>query len=287
MSHILGSLAIGYVVLLLYSLAFFVPSLALACRRIRDIGKSPWMILLGLIPIVGSIIIFVFYLMPSVYEHPREHRRMTPIDWVILAVCLLLPVGSGVAMASASGSHSYDDDNDYEYEYRSDSYSDEDGGNDFFSEVSEEVVEEEATPAAEAAVSDDSPLSYCVSSYSRSMPDYHLGSDFSIYNDPLGMGEGAFRGSGFIDKNWVRVEFFVTRDGRIYGRYLNENGTKLDMNGFVNPDGSLLINLGHRDNSTLSEWRLEPDPYAGSSYRGTWGRSDKPSRLAVEQVAMK
>lgn len=39
----------------LYSLAVFVPSLAVSMRRLHDIGKSGWWTLLGLLPIIGWI----------------------------------------------------------------------------------------------------------------------------------------------------------------------------------------------------------------------------------------
>jgi uncharacterized membrane protein YhaH (DUF805 family) len=49
----------------LYALAVLLPSLAIAIRRLHDTGKSGWMILLGLIPLVGFIILIVFYVQPS------------------------------------------------------------------------------------------------------------------------------------------------------------------------------------------------------------------------------
>ena len=45
----------------LYSLAVLLPSIAIAIRRLHDIGKSGWWLLLGLIPVVGWIILIVFY----------------------------------------------------------------------------------------------------------------------------------------------------------------------------------------------------------------------------------
>ncbi|MBC2164197.1 DUF805 domain-containing protein [Listeria booriae] len=49
----------------LYGLACFIPMLSLMVRRLRDSNKSPWFILLGLIPFVGSIIMLVFMCLPS------------------------------------------------------------------------------------------------------------------------------------------------------------------------------------------------------------------------------
>lgn len=45
----------------LYWLAIILPSLAVAVRRLHDTNKSGWMILLGLIPMVGGIILLVFF----------------------------------------------------------------------------------------------------------------------------------------------------------------------------------------------------------------------------------
>ena len=50
---------------LLYALAVIVPSLAIAVRRLHDTGKSGWLLLVGLIPFVGWIILIVFYVQPS------------------------------------------------------------------------------------------------------------------------------------------------------------------------------------------------------------------------------
>ena len=49
-------------------LATLLPSIAMDIRRMRDINKSGWWILIPLVPIVGSIIFLVFTLLPSVNE---------------------------------------------------------------------------------------------------------------------------------------------------------------------------------------------------------------------------
>lgn len=45
---------------LLYIIITFIPSLAVTIRRLHDTGKSGWMYLLILVPIVGPIVIFIF-----------------------------------------------------------------------------------------------------------------------------------------------------------------------------------------------------------------------------------
>lgn len=44
----------------IFSLAIFVPSLAVAIRRLHDIGKSGWWWLIILIPLAGVIVFLVF-----------------------------------------------------------------------------------------------------------------------------------------------------------------------------------------------------------------------------------
>lgn len=48
------------VVNILWVLATLIPGLALSVRRLHDIGKSGWLLLLSLIPIIGAIVLFVF-----------------------------------------------------------------------------------------------------------------------------------------------------------------------------------------------------------------------------------
>ncbi|WP_307078137.1 DUF805 domain-containing protein [Arthrobacter pascens] len=50
----------GLILLVIFGLATIVPSLALSVRRLHDSNKSGWMLLLGLIPFVGGIILIVF-----------------------------------------------------------------------------------------------------------------------------------------------------------------------------------------------------------------------------------
>lgn len=45
----------------IYALAVLFPSWAVVVRRLHDIGKSGWWILIGLIPIVGGIILLVWF----------------------------------------------------------------------------------------------------------------------------------------------------------------------------------------------------------------------------------
>ena len=53
----------------LYSLVALVPGLALSFRRLHDIGKSAWWILISLIPIIGWLVILYFYVKDSDAEN--------------------------------------------------------------------------------------------------------------------------------------------------------------------------------------------------------------------------
>jgi uncharacterized membrane protein YhaH (DUF805 family) len=45
----------------IYGLAVLLPSLGVSCRRLHDIDRSGWWMLIGLIPIVGWIIVIIWY----------------------------------------------------------------------------------------------------------------------------------------------------------------------------------------------------------------------------------
>ena len=59
-----GGLAVGFIiVLLVVALALFLPNLAVQVRRLHDQDKSGWLVLIGFIPYVGGLIMFVFMLL--------------------------------------------------------------------------------------------------------------------------------------------------------------------------------------------------------------------------------
>lgn len=51
----------------LYSLFILIPGIAVSVRRLHDIGKSGWMLLIILIPIIGVIWLIVLYATEGTY----------------------------------------------------------------------------------------------------------------------------------------------------------------------------------------------------------------------------
>jgi len=56
---------------ILYSLAVLIPGLAVSVRRLHDVGKSGWMLLIALIPIIGVIWLLVLMVIDST---PGENK---------------------------------------------------------------------------------------------------------------------------------------------------------------------------------------------------------------------
>ena len=61
-ASIVGSVFVSF---LLVPLALLLPGFAITVRRLHDIGKSGWMILVALVPLVGPIILLVLFCLDS------------------------------------------------------------------------------------------------------------------------------------------------------------------------------------------------------------------------------
>jgi uncharacterized membrane protein YhaH (DUF805 family) len=68
---IIGTQIIGY----LASLALLLPNIAVGIRRLHDTSRVGWWILIGIIPIVGWIILLIFYVQDS---HPDNQYGPSP-----------------------------------------------------------------------------------------------------------------------------------------------------------------------------------------------------------------
>jgi uncharacterized membrane protein YhaH (DUF805 family) len=74
LGHVIVSMVLGAIssadenlmwVMPLYGLAVLLPALGLTVRRLHDTGKSGWWLLLSLVPLIGSIVLLVFYVTDS------------------------------------------------------------------------------------------------------------------------------------------------------------------------------------------------------------------------------
>lgn len=65
-----GALGLGFLSIL-YSIAVIIPGLALNFRRLHDTNRSAWWLLISLVPVVGVIVLLVFYCLPTVEEGNR------------------------------------------------------------------------------------------------------------------------------------------------------------------------------------------------------------------------
>jgi len=59
----------------LAALALLLPNLSVAIRRLHDTDHSGWWVLIGLIPIIGFIVLLIFYLRQS---DPGENKYGPP-----------------------------------------------------------------------------------------------------------------------------------------------------------------------------------------------------------------
>lgn len=51
--------------------ALLVPGLAVSARRLHDIGKSGWWYLIGFVPYIGALVLFIFFVKDS---QPGENK---------------------------------------------------------------------------------------------------------------------------------------------------------------------------------------------------------------------
>lgn len=49
----------------IYGLLVFIPSIAVSVRRLHDIGRSGWWLLIAFVPLIGGIVLLIFMLLDS------------------------------------------------------------------------------------------------------------------------------------------------------------------------------------------------------------------------------
>ena len=265
-------------------LGLVVPGLAISVRRLRDAGLSPWLLLVSLIPGLGALALLVMFCLPTKYEHEETETRFNMVDGIATGGCVVL-LGIGVWMSLSAlgslGQSGYDlgefgdDEALVDSVYDGAAVLDED-----YNEADTISVPVEAEPANSGG---KSLIDYVgnpewVMKGMAGLTELTIGNNFDEVADRTGSTHTYFRAFGAIDGSSVRMRCWLTEDGEIHGRYTHENGTTLDANGFIQPDGDLYIQLGHA--GSKSEWRLSPVvSESGLRYEGTWGRHNKPSYL--------
>jgi len=55
----------GGILQMIFALALIIPSIAVGVRRLHDIGKSGWLMLIGLIPLLGALVLIYFFVQES------------------------------------------------------------------------------------------------------------------------------------------------------------------------------------------------------------------------------
>ncbi len=50
---------------MIYALAFLLPTIAVAVRRLHDTGRTGWWLLIAFLPVIGAIVLLVFYCLDS------------------------------------------------------------------------------------------------------------------------------------------------------------------------------------------------------------------------------
>ncbi len=112
----LASIVYLPVLLSIYSIAVFLPFLALSARRLHDTDRSAWWILIFLLPLIGFIVLLVFFIQkgskkenrfgkPNILNKPLNKKRKNGIDvdlksflkiflswWILVPIIAIRPI---------------------------------------------------------------------------------------------------------------------------------------------------------------------------------------------------
>lgn len=220
----MGALLAAGIICGLWSLAMILPGIAIGCRRLRDAGKSPWIYLLSLIPLVGPIILLAFWCKESLYDHSDDIAAFKPVDIIITAVSIVLFIG-GIISLGKGVSNMFGGMNDFDAEY----YMNNDNENEAY--LLEEVSGEDNDTSE--IISND---------YTESQIIAETDTEFGFSN-----GMNYFDGN-MISKQGKRYPFklqftYDTSTGEISNAvYHNVNyGTTIKLTGYENSDGDIVL----------------------------------------------
>ncbi len=74
---VVDTILTGGLLTMLFSLALLIPSLAIAARRLHDIGKSGWWQLIVLIPLIGLIVLIIWLATPGIKEENQYGETLS------------------------------------------------------------------------------------------------------------------------------------------------------------------------------------------------------------------
>lgn len=195
---------IGVILLVVFSLYTIVPFFKLSARRLRDAGYSPWLNLLVLIPVLGSIALIALWCMPSKFSHESRNVKFGIVDIVITVASVALII-AGPFMLIANMAKSLDSD---DYAVIDESYD---------NEAVEEIMEDgTAYNDFSDSDSDDIPLYFLEgepdveSSFEGKVGSYPVKMELSIYSGDQIAGYYYYKSQG--------------KDRRIYLRGILKNG---------------------------------------------------------------
>lgn len=262
-------------------LGLLIPGIALSIRRLRDAGNGWGWYFINFLPIIGSIIFLVMVCEKSVDSSSRTPKaKFKWGDWLTVILSIFIFVGGILAYISVLPYGSSSSSHDWTVAEESETEQIAEPAEQESQEM--EVIEEEPAEQPVRAYTYDSSALPISGHAANSYPDKRIGDDWDYYSDDYLSRPGAKKisGEGYISKNSVAVEGVLLANGTIIGRYHNENGINLDMNGYVDSyTGDVKIKLGH--NSETSYWTLHSQMSRGNAYQysGTWGKNDKPSEM--------
>lgn len=166
----------------------------------------------------------------------------------------------------------------YYSEYSTDEYSIVETATD---ETATEAVVDEAVVLADEHEADESLLDIVIDwqyviKGATSLTPLRIGNNYDEVCWSTGSTHKTLHATGAIGDDNVSVKCWLTEDGELHGRYHNANGTDLDLNGYLQPDGGLYIQLGHDSYKSVMQLYPVSDEIPGSyRYEGTWGKNGK------------
>lgn len=233
----------------IWSLALVIPGIAIGCRRLRDAGKSPFLYFLSLIPLVGPIILLIFWCKESQYDHSDENVKFKPVDIAVLAGCVVLLIGGFFALKhslSQPSSNVSDDDLVGVAVVEDDTFTDD----------TTEVVSD--YPESNSSTNIGPGSYYLVGN----IDDMTITMDLRI-NDNMGFNvEGTLENS-YIPGVECNVIGSYNDDGSLelteyvgYGENANPSGTTYKGRIFRRPDGTVKFECAMLDGESVSELSL-------------------------------